>query len=1462
LNILFVNYGDFTTNSLNHIAGFANALCSAGHACIVAVPDGKDSVAEIPEPRFIAATYDELLGRPGPFPDGREADVVHAWTPRECVRKFVLAYQKRARARMIIHLEDNEEFLAATWFGRADGALKDMPENEIAERSSQALAHPRRFRPLLWTADGITVIVDALRKFAPPGVPCLTLPPGIDFQRSGSGAAEPGLRGQLGIKDGERVIVFTGSNTFANEPEMRELYEAVALLNTRGVPTRLVRTGRNAPEFEASLPKGLKTHVIDLGFVAREKLPAILSLADALVQPGRSGPFNDFRLPSKVPEFLASGRPVILPATNIGLELRDGVDAVLLRTGGPREIAEACLRVFTDAGLARTLGENGAAFARRRFDLAKNTRTLSAFYEEVRGRAIRAGSTAAIGAGETESTLSLRALAAQSADPEAAALASDLAPRVAELETGDPSRAERNRLDREGREWKRQFELTRQHAANLEEQAGLTRQHVKNIEDRAKATQQHVVNLEGLTKASQQRTSELEELFKATQQHATNLEAQVKISGQRAAELEDLLKGSRQQATDLEAEVQISRQRTTELEDLLKASQHHAAYLEEQAKAAHLHAAGLEAAVARLNREVTTGLGRIKTLEGRQFLGDRLLSAARRQFEILDADFAAERQRFDQLSETLRLTRQHSINVDRFYEAAEQRIAELDEQCAHLTRTIDARDRVIARLEPFEARLRTVLDSFSWRATMPWRFLRRKLIDPLRKPKSAASASSAASAVGNPKSAAGDTAGGFVPTFLRHLDSPETGKLPARATKFRGWCFAETSPRLVAVRAVLPDRAVDGKYGLKRADVFVAMPGMPQAEHCGWEVEVDLVIADASIAIEAADESGTWHRLHHLDLSISEDASSSSDFYSYDEWVATYDRHTAETLELQTGRAAAFSRQPLISVIMPVYNTPERWLRRAIDSVRAQSYPRWELCIADDASTAASVREILEQAERKDPRIKVMFRARNGHISAASNSALELATGEFTALLDHDDELAPNALCEVVAAINARPDADYIYTDHDKIDEEGRRHEPYFKPDWLPDLSVAQNYSSHLSIYRTALIRQVGGFRAGMEGSQDWDLTLRVMEQTDIARIVHIPKVLYHWRAIEGSTALLLSEKSYPVEAARRALADHFTRLGKRVDILPVPGGHWRIRYPLPADPPLVSLIIPTRNQLSFLRRCVDSILEKTTYPNFEIVVVDNGSDDPDTLAYLKTLSEGTHPLLKRRGMARVLEDLQPFNYSRINNSAVRNVQGTLVGLLNNDVEVINPDWLDEMASQALRDGIGCVGAMLYYPNNTIQHAGCVLGVGGVAGHAFKTFPRGAEGTFNRARLVQNYSAVTAACLVVRKEIYTEVGGFDENELTVAFNDIDFCLKVLAAGYRNLWTPFAELYHHESASRGLDDTPEKFTRMRGEVQVMLSRWNGILSLDPAYNPNLTLEHENFLLASPPRTENLQTSTAA
>ena len=382
MNILFVNYGDFTTNSLNHIAGFANALCAAGHACVVAVPSGKASISVVRDPLFIPATYDEALARPGLFPDARPADIIHAWTPREGVRKFVLGYQRAIKtpARLIIHLEDNERHLIAAYTGKTFDELRTAAPDQTDRWLVDGLPHPLRHESFLRVADGITHIVDRLKEHVPSDVPTQLLPPPVDFNLYHPTAPDAALRAELGLRPEEKVLVFTGSNTFANEPEMRELYLAIALLNQRGTPTRLVRTGFNSPTFLASLAFDYQAFVLDLGFVAKSKLPGLLALADVLVQPGQPGPFNDYRLPSKLPEFLACGKPVVLPPTNIALLMQDSREAVFLKTGTPEDIADTCQRLFADAKLCAALGQHGAAFARRHFDTATNTRALAAFY--------------------------------------------------------------------------------------------------------------------------------------------------------------------------------------------------------------------------------------------------------------------------------------------------------------------------------------------------------------------------------------------------------------------------------------------------------------------------------------------------------------------------------------------------------------------------------------------------------------------------------------------------------------------------------------------------------------------------------------------------------------------------------------------------------------------------------------------------------------------------------------------------------------------------------------------------------------------------------------------------------------------------------------------------------------------------------------------------------------------------
>ena len=473
---------------------------------------------------------------------------------------------------------------------------------------------------------------------------------------------------------------------------------------------------------------------------------------------------------------------------------------------------------------------------------------------------------------------------------------------------------------------------------------------------------------------------------------------------------------------------------------------------------------------------------------------------------------------------------------------------------------------------------------------------------------------------------------------------------------------------------------------------------------------------------------------------------------AYALWQARYDYDPSKDRQHLQDRLATLQRRPKISVLMPVYNPEPEHLEAAIRSVEHQVYSNWELCIADDASTDPRIRAVLEAARSRDGRVKTVYRPTNGHISEASNSALGLVTGEYVALLDHDDILREHGLAEVVLEIQSHPDAELIYSDEDKLDGDGRRYDAYFKPDFSRELFRSQNYLNHLTVHRTENIRAVGGWRRGFEGSQDYDLNLRIFERVGAEKIRHIPKVLYHWRAAPGSTAQAGSEKKYAYTAGFRALEEHVARTGLAAKVeAPPKSPFYRLRLEIPEPRPLVSLIIPTRNKVELLRSCIASIIEKTTYDNYEIVIVDNGSTEAEALAYLNILS--------RDKRIRILPYDKPFNYSAINNFAVSKANGDVVGLINNDVEVISPDWLTEMVSWAIQPDVGCVGAKLYYADNTIQHAGVILGVGGVANHSHLGFPRKAAGYFGRLVVVHNISAVTGACLIVRAEIFRRVRG-------------------------------------------------------------------------------------------------------
>ncbi len=566
---------------------------------------------------------------------------------------------------------------------------------------------------------------------------------------------------------------------------------------------------------------------------------------------------------------------------------------------------------------------------------------------------------------------------------------------------------------------------------------------------------------------------------------------------------------------------------------------------------------------------------------------------------------------------------------------------------------------------------------------------------------------------------------------------------------------------------------------------------------------------------------------------------------NYNEWIAENDTLTVQDLEEIKLDQLNLKYQPKFSIIIPTYNTPKVFLEKTINSVINQTYTNWEICICDDASTDPDVRKTIENFSNNDNRIKFKFRDQNGHISATSNDALKLATGDFIALLDHDDELRPHALYMNAVALNKNSDLKLIYSDEDKIDENGNRFNPYFKSDWNPQFFLQQNFICHFTVIKKEIIDSVGGFRVGFEGSQDWDLFLRVIEKISLNEIFHIPTILYHWRAISGSTAQSASFKPYAIENAKKAVNEFLIRNSIKAKASIIEGiNQIRVQYEL-TKTPKVSIIIPTKDQGKVLERCITSIYEKNDYKNFDVTIIDNNSIEPLTQTIFETLKSKYSNL-------KVIKDNSPFNFSRINNEAVKQTDGEYLAFLNNDLEVINIDWLSQMVSCAIQPNTGAVGAKLWYPNELLQHAGVILGINGVAGHAHKGQPKGHFGYFNRSILVQNFSAVTAACLVVARDAFNTVNGFNEKNLSVAFNDVDLCLKLSKAGYLNIWTPFAELYHYESISRGYEHSPEKFERFESEIRYMKETWGDILKNDPFYNPNLTIQSEDFNLAYPSR----------
>lgn len=555
----------------------------------------------------------------------------------------------------------------------------------------------------------------------------------------------------------------------------------------------------------------------------------------------------------------------------------------------------------------------------------------------------------------------------------------------------------------------------------------------------------------------------------------------------------------------------------------------------------------------------------------------------------------------------------------------------------------------------------------------------------------------------------------------------------------------------------------------------------------------------------------------------------------YQEW---YEKNKPSEEELVRQRKKKWKDPVVISVLVPAYRTPEVFLKQMMESVLLQTYPYLELCIADGSGTDDSVEKVVKEYQKKDPRVRYRRLEKNEGIAGNTNAAIEMASGEYLALFDHDDLLSPNALFEVASAIE-KEKADVIYTDEDKVTSDLKEHfQPHFKPDFNPDLLCANNYICHLFVVKRSLALKLGGQDPAYDGAQDYDFIFRCTENAE--KIVHVAKILYHWRVHQASTADNPSSKLYAFDAGKRAIEAHLARIGAKAEVSHTKDlGFYRVKYQVQGNP-MVSIVIPNKDEKETLKKCLESIWKKTSYSNYEIILVENNSTTQEIRDYYKELDG------KER--VRVVYWEKEFNYSAINNFGISYAKGEYILCLNNDITVISPDWLEELLANCQRPEVGIVGARLYYPDNTIQHAGIVLGMGGCAGSLFVGLARSRGGYLHKAALQQDLSAVTAACFMVKKEVFEKVGGFEE-KLAVAFNDVDFCLKVRHAGYLVVYDPYAELYHHESKTRGYENTEAKKRRFQEEIEYMRCHWMPDILRDPYYNENLSLKASDYSLRS-------------
>lgn len=551
-----------------------------------------------------------------------------------------------------------------------------------------------------------------------------------------------------------------------------------------------------------------------------------------------------------------------------------------------------------------------------------------------------------------------------------------------------------------------------------------------------------------------------------------------------------------------------------------------------------------------------------------------------------------------------------------------------------------------------------------------------------------------------------------------------------------------------------------------------------------------------------------------------------------------YEAYVPDEAALEKQRHHHFEYSPLISVAVPAYRTPEKFLAQMIDSLLAQTYGNWELCIANGSPEDGAMKKVLEEYTKKDSRIRISELTENKGIAGNTNAALEMARGEFVGLLDHDDLLAPNALYEIVRALDEDRNLDAVYTDEDKVTTELDEHfQPHLKPDFNLDLLRSNNYICHFFVVRSSIVQKVGGFRQEFDGAQDHDFIFRCIENAE--KVGHIPEILYHWRTHKASTADNPASKMYAFDAGKRAIEAHLKRTGTEGTVSHTPDlGFFRVKYPVQGQP-LVSIIIPNKDEKETLKACIDSIREKTEYPNYEIIIVENNSTTDEIFQYYKELSQDSR--------IRLLRWKKEFNYSAINNYGVRHANGEYLLFLNNDVTVITPGWIKELLGVCQRPEVGAAGVKLIYPDDTIQHAGCVIGLGGIAGHMFVDMPANRTGYLHKASILQDMSAVTAACMMMKRTAFEEAGGFTE-KLSVAFNDVDLCLKVRKNHKLIVYDPYVQLYHMESKTRGAEDNKEKVRRFQEEIEYMRCQWIDILKKgDPYYNKNLSLTKWNYSL---------------